>query len=283
VFWDSSLGLLEMVEAAERLLVVEQRIKNWRFCVSMLLCLSCASCGVQKPEHERREAMLQMQRFVGILHSYWPFVGSKVGFPESAYPRTEDGTITCSWRLTIKGVCFDCGPYLDQSWKAPINQAQDTVADRRMYSVRARDNPSPYTQIFALIGSGTAFTDYGVASGRDSKDAEPDAILLLDSKNHLIHWMEPGDIEVGPLASSSKFSTGFNDLEPNYPEGFLVAFVDVAVWFIRKDVPKEAIAPFYTVEGARMHDREKELAPYAIDKVPPLTKTDGRYYLPPAE
>jgi hypothetical protein len=93
--------------------------------------------------------------------------------------------------------------------------------------------------------------------------------------------MEPGDVDVRPLSTSNV--EGLDDLEPNYSEGFIIAFVDGAIWFIRKDVPHEAIAPFLTLEGARSHDRDKELSPYAIDKLPPLQKHDGKYVVESTE
>jgi hypothetical protein len=253
-------------------------LKITAFCVSVLL-INCSACSSpRESKNERREAMLQMQRDVAIVHIVPTWMRKKPGFPESQY-RTPDGTITCSWRMTVTAVGLS-GPYPGQPWKSPLNQVYDNAAGRSMYAVTSRSQPSQYTQVFALVGPGTAFTEFAEGKGRNSNDAEPDAILLLECKNHLIHWMEPGDIDVSVLKGSRD---GFDELEPNYPEGFLVAFVDGAVWWIKKDVPSEVISHFYTVEEAQAHDREKELAPYALDKIPPIKKTDGKYLMPASE
>jgi hypothetical protein len=258
-------------------------LKFTALCVGVLL-VHCSACSSpperRKSKSERREAMLQMQRNVGLVHSHTRLMRNKSGFPESQY-RTPEGTITCSWRLTVFSGLSTSGPYPNQLWNSPFNQAADNDEDRRIYAVTSRSQPSPFTQVFALVGPGTAFTEFGVGKGRDTKDAEPGAILLLDCKNHLIHWMEPGDVDVSVLKRSKEF--GFENLEPNYPEGFLVAFVDGAVWWIKKDVPSDVISQFYTLEGAQSHDREKELAPYVLDKIPPLKKHDGQYFIPSSD
>ena len=219
--------------------------------------------------------MNQMRRLIAVVHEYHWLVRNSSGFPE-AVNRTDNPITPCSWRLTILESSLS-GPYTHLPWKSPLNQAFDSEGNRRLFAVASRDHPQIFTQVFALVGAGTAFTEFETGKNRDTREAEPDAILLLDCENHLIHWMEPGDVEVDPLKSST---TGFGDLTPNYPEGFLVGFVDGSVWLIRKDVPHEVIAPFFTLEGAAAHDRDVDSAPYVIDRTSPLPKLDGRYVLP---
>ena len=81
--------------------------------------------------------------------------------------------------------------------------------------------------------------------------------------------MQPGDIQLDEL-SAGNWKSGIGTLEPNLSEGFIVAFVDGAVWCIRNDVPREAISKFFTLESAKRYDREEVLGPYAIDKLPPF-------------
>jgi hypothetical protein len=92
-----------------------------------------------------------------------------------------------------------------------------------------------------------------------------------------------GEVELRPLLFGKSDDRGFGKLTPNYSEGFLVAFVDGAVWWIKRDVPHKVLLPFLTVEGARSHDREKELGTYALDKLPPLKPNEGKYWLPPSD
>ena len=246
-------------------------MSHFKLILVALVCLSCASCT--RPADQQLAAMRQMQTIVAMLHGYAPQVRGKPGFVGNEIDPISH-VATCSWRLTVCAFS-PFGPQPSIAWNSPINQTFDTVHQRRLFSVASRSQPTMYTQVFALVGPGTAFTEFNIDKGQNSGDAEYDAILLLDAKNHLIHWMEPGDVEVGPILRSR--DDGFAELESNYFDGFLVAFVDGAVWCIRRDVPHAILSPFMTVDGAKQHDRDKELAPYAIKKLPPLNKYRGIY------
>jgi hypothetical protein len=163
-----------------------------------LLALTFLGCSNATRLNERKEAMRQMQRDVGMLHSHMRTTSREIGFPKSNN-EAKDGTETCSWRVTVLDCC-ETGPAPHESWKSPLNQgfASQSVGSE-CFRVTARTQRNDFTQVFGLIGPGTAFTEYEYTKGRESADAEPDAILLLDAQNQLIHWMEPGDIRVESL------------------------------------------------------------------------------------
>jgi hypothetical protein len=184
---------------------------------------------------------------------------------------SDDGTTTLSWRARILDVSLD-SPAWREPWNSPANQEWGKQ-DHEVYHIRPSPRLKGYTQIFALTGPGTAFTEYGEGKGRNFLECEPDAILLIDHQNTSIHWMQPGDIELDALLAE-KWERGIGSFRSNFPEGFLIGFADGAVWCIRKDVPREAISKFFTVESAKRYDREAVLGPYAIDKLPPIPKED---------
>jgi hypothetical protein len=245
--------------------------------VAFILCLFVPIASCRAAKDERREAMRQMQ---GIIYGLHYKLGLR-GFPDSGIA-TENKSATCSWRrILVSNPLYRSR--CSESWKSVYVQIEDgkfvdNENNRRKFIVKGRADPSMYTQIFALIGPGTAFTEFSGIENTDT--AEPDAILLLDCQNKLIHWMEPGDIDIDHLLSLARDESIGQHLTPNYPEGFLVGFIDGAVWWIRKDVPQEVILPFLTLEGAGKHDRDDELTKYAFDKLPPFEKHDGRYSLP---
>lgn len=241
------------------------------FCIVRIPCQAASA----EPQEERAEAMKRIQGIVASLNSQ-----PARRFVQGTY-RTNGEEPMCSWRLAL-GRNPLYGPKVDLPWKSPFNQIEEGKLldnDRHRAAFTVRGAPSKYTQIFALVGPGTAFTEYFASKGRNPSAAEPDAILLLDCQNRLIHWMEPGDIDVGRLLRPDQFTIG-EHLAPNFPPGFLIAFVDGAVWWIRGDVPQEVIVPFFTLKGAQTHNRDDELAKYALDKLPPLVKYEQGYYYP---
>jgi hypothetical protein len=225
--------------------------------------------------------MLHMRSLVGLLHSY----GDWHSFPPAIW-RNKEGTPTCSWRLVLGSIPATSEvPNLDEPWTSAENQRFDDPASslRKLFVVKSLKLPSKYPDLFALVGPGTAFSEFEQNRGKNLIDCPDDAILLIDHQNDSIQWMQPGDIEVGELLNS-QWKTGIGNLKPNYPEGFLIAFVDGSVWFVKKDVPRDVISKFFNVEDARKYDRDLELGPYVIEKVPPLSKDDkGQFTFEPAD
>lgn len=250
--------------------------------LGLILTLTILGCNTSPDLSPRREAMLRMRQLIGILHDN--FDGRS--FPPAVW-MNDKGDPTCSWRLLIidQTIAPDSSPNIDESWQSAENQQFDTEVKivRALFTVESSNPPSEFADIFAIVGPGTAFTEFGRHKGKDTHDCPGDAILLVDHTNDSIHWMQPGDIEIDELMKPD-WTNGIGRLAPNYPEGFLVGFVDGSVWCISKDVPRDVICKFLTVESASNHDRTKELGPYTIEKVPPLSKgKDGRYGFEPID
>jgi len=73
--------------------------------------------------------------------------------------------------------------------------------------------------------------------------------------------MAPGDLDVRNVPAS--ITEGLDG------RGVYVAFADLSVWYLRKDVPLEDLKKFFSIEGARKYDRDKLLRPYLIHKIEP--------------
>lgn len=106
-----------------------------------------------------------------------------------------------------------------------------------------------WTNIMALAGEDTA-----MSTGPNPSGCE-DLIVLVEVANSGVHWAEPGDINIDHLPEH--FTSGTTG------DGIMVMFLDGAVWFIYQNVPVGVLQKFFTVNGARQHDRMKELRPYA--------------------
>lgn len=240
------------------------------FAVLLILLVGEVSCTSE--EETVRRDLLKMSRMVGALQLTMPDIAGESGFPPSAF-RNERGEPTTSWRLGFARHNSESPPDMRTLWSEPKNQRFDTDARRRTYAIGIGPGnaATQYTQVFALVGPGTAFTEFQADKNPNMGDLPPDAILLLEHRNNTIHWMEPGDIEVENLQKGN-WKTGIGGLQPNYADGYLVAFADGAVWYIRKDVPREAISKFFTVKEARQNDRGDLLGPYVLDRISPLQK-----------
>jgi hypothetical protein len=83
-------------------------------------------------------------------------------------------------------------------------------------------------------------------------------ILLVEIAHSGIHWMAPGDLSLDNIPESLVYGLD--------GDGFHVLFADGQIWFLSSDVPLEKVQKFFTIDGAKKHDREQTLGPYALSR-----------------
>ena len=117
--------------------------------------------------------------------------------------------------------------------------------------------------MFAITGPGTAWGDDSTELPRSLKEIDGDTILAVEVANSGCHWMRPGDFDVRTMPHTICDPKG-KGISSRHKGGFNVLFADAVVMFLRTDIPFETLAQFFTVDGAKKHDREKELKPYEL-------------------
>jgi len=164
----------------------------------------------------------------------------------------DNGQPLSSWRFRImpfvEAVMIDVD--YEVAWDAPINREITETAGHVFCRSFHHENPDSHqAAVMAVTGPGTAFDP-----GREHnlKDLPQDLILVVEVADSGIHWMEPGDLRVEDVDDSL--------LAGPDGDGFCVLFVDGVVRFISRDTPFEDLRPFFTIDGARRHDRSEVLA-----------------------
>ena len=232
------------------------------FLISLVFCVGCArTC-----DEQQLDCMKRMQFIVDMLYIYASDMG---GFP--CDDRTNMyGDKLCSWRLSVPAQVLGIldAPAMNTMWPSEEYLEENlSVEIGTAYQSRDLATIGNHTDILAVTGPGTTFFEFGEGRDRDLQEIEPDAILLVECKSD-IHWIEPRDIDVRSVLNSTK-NTGLGFLEGNYPNGFLIAFADGAVWFVKNTVPSTDLNKFLTIESARKYDREDYLGGYVIKKLDP--------------
>jgi hypothetical protein len=159
-----------------------------------------------------------------------------------------------SWRYTLLPYLGKHGRpvYFDQPWKSDDNQKW-AKWKAWYYCYDADDSFTVLnTGVVAVVGSGTAFEKGKTLRLRD---LDGDTILIVESRNSGLHWMEPGDLDIrdlpvriGPANKRSIWG--------NTSLGVMVGFADQEVWFLRNDTPMDVLKVFFTVQGAKQNDRD---------------------------
>ena len=122
--------------------------------------------------------------------------------------------------------------------------------------------PGKLTTIVAVVGPGTVWSGGCERSFTDVATLAPDAVMLVELADSDIHWMEPRDLSFAEFAAHCLES----ESDRKRLLGATVLFVDGEVWVLEDDCPEEAIGKFFTIDGAKEHDRHVVLGPYLLCK-----------------
>jgi len=168
-----------------------------------------------------------------------------------AVRRDESGRPLCSWRFHILPFyeAIMLGIDYGSPWDDPVNRP--LTARQFLAFCHSKDDgslESLQTNVVAIVGPGTAFEE-----GR-LEDVDSDTILVIKVAGFDAHWAEPGDLRIDQVPQS--ITAGPDG------DGLCVLFADGSVWFLGAAVPFEDLKRFFTIEGAKQHDREQLLGPY---------------------
>jgi hypothetical protein len=75
--------------------------------------------------------------------------------------------------------------------------------------------------------------------------------------------MQPGDFDIRTMPRSINAPDG-RGISSRYRYGFHVIFADGEVWGLSHDTPFEELEKFFTIDGAKQHDRDIVLRPYVV-------------------
>ena len=183
-----------------------------------------------------------------------------------------NGKALYSWRVEIGTVCYPdhSGWDLSQPWDSGVNRGLSCLnglfsADQtppREDSVRCQ-RTFPDAVALAIVGPGTAF---GEGKTRTPlKGLPPSAVLLVEARASGVPWPAPGDLDVRTMPHTINAPDG-KGISGRAAGGFVVLFADGQAWFLSEKVPFDALSNFFTTDGAKRHDREKLLGPFALDR-----------------
>jgi hypothetical protein len=158
--------------------------------------------------------------------------------------KTEGGS-QLSWRVHLLPFMEEEALYeqfhLDEPWDSEHNKT--LIAKMPLvYVVPSTDFPPGETSYLAVTGPGTAFGDGSAGMKlRDMVDGTSRTILVVEA-DQSVPWTKPDDYQFDPQNPIQ----GLGNIRPG---GFLAAFADAHVDFLRPDDPTEQIGEKMTATG----------------------------------
>ncbi len=223
----------------------------------LLLAIALLLPAGRSPRAGRRAMCINNLKNITLaLQNYESRYGS---FPP-AYIADKNGKPMHSWRVLILPQLDRTDLYklyrFDEPWDGPNNRQLHNQVIR--YFCCPQDHSetlSTDTSYVAVIGDHTVWpgaksTSYQSIQAADGTER---TILLVETHNSGIHWMDPRDTTVdgclagtdGPLAGAPSGTEG------NHPGGGVVSFVDGHVTFLSNSITPEELKELLTIDDGK--------------------------------
>lgn len=148
----------------------------------------------------------------------------------------------------------------DEPWDGPNNSL---LAERipeifrcpsfvksRAHHPRAGEVSNVMSNYVAVMEPGTVISDETPVSYLDIADGTSNAIVLIESRNHSVHWMNPVDISTDDLIRDLS-ATG-DENRANHISGIHVLLADGTVRFISRSIDKVTLRRLLTHSDGEM-------------------------------
>jgi hypothetical protein len=220
--------------------------------VGVVLFLGCLLLPAQRGT---REAARRMQcsnhlKQIGLaLENYHDVFGC---FPP-AYIADASGKPMHSWRVLILPFMEQKALYnkyrFDEPWDGPNNRTlhKEVVIP---YSCPSHGRVTdPETTYLAVVGRGTiwpganAYMRYS-----DIADGSSDTLIVVESIDSGIHWMEPRDLDFATMPLTINGPTG-PGMSSDHPNVVIALFADGRTQALVKDTPPSIIRALLTIGG----------------------------------
>lgn len=232
--------------------IVRRRFNEAVFAVFIGFSLACLLLpAVQSPPAGGRRASCA-NNLRNISLALWQYHDIHGTFPP-AYIADKNGRPMHSWRVLLL-------PYLDQRsvyqqyrfdepWDGPNNSAMALAVGRLRYYECPSSNCNGETNYVAIVGSQTIWPGSKTTKMVDIKDGAANTIMLVETHNSGIHWMEPRDLDISDIARGINPPLG-TGISSGHIHGVAnVAFADAMVKAIDSKASPKALRAALTIAG----------------------------------
>lgn len=192
----------------------------------------------------RMRSMNNMKQLMLALHSYHDVYGQ---FPTDI--KDKNGKVLLSWRVRILPYLENQNLYnafkLNEPWDSEHNKPLSKNLVKAFVSPRQKGDLTKTTYL-APLGEGFMWDQPKGTRLADVTDGTSNTIVLLEvDDDQAVEWTKPGDFKIDPK-DPKKHLLG------HYPDGFLTAFGDGSVRFLKKNTTNENLIYMLTRAGGEV-------------------------------
>ncbi len=171
--------------------------------VPVLIALILPALQIGREAARKTQCANNLKEIGLAMHTYHEVYGS---FPP-AYIADENGQPMHSWRVLILPYMDEEALYeqydFDERWDGPNNSRLAGLMPDAYRCPSGYKDP-PYTDYVVITGPGTVFDDADGTQLGEITDDPSNTILVVESSESDVHWMEPVDLNVDEMSFSLK-------------------------------------------------------------------------------
>lgn len=215
-------------------------------CGGVLAALLLPAVQAAREAARRAQCTNNLKQIALAMQSYHDVYGA---YPP-AYLADANGKPMHSWRVLILPFVGRQDLYaryrFDEPWDGPNNSqlAAPTPAVYRCASDPATANTTDYV---AITGPGTMFDADKSINQRSITDGMSNTLLVVESTQAGINWMEPRDLNAGQMTFTINGPGG--EISSKHPGGAVAAMADGSVKFISGSVAPQTLRALSTPAG----------------------------------
>jgi hypothetical protein len=189
-----------------------------------------------------KQLALALQNYHDYYHCFPP-----------AYIADQNGKPIHSWRVLILPFLEKKELYsryrFDEPWDGPNNRKlHREIVGVYCCPSRPRRQSGIETSYVAVVGPETMWPGSKSTSANDISDGTTNTIMVVETTNSGIHWMEPRDLDFATMPTLINSNWG-PSISSTHPRVALVAFADGRSQALPNDTPQDVIKAMLTAAG----------------------------------
>ena len=218
------------------------------FCGGILVALLLPAVQAAREAARRAQCMNNMKQLGLAMHNFHDTHKRFPGYDDPKHPEYKP----TSWRVQLlpyieSGFVYDQYDRT-QEWDSPKNIVlEDTISP--CYRCPSNESVgSTDTDYLTLVGPNGVFMEKGSTSIKDIRDGTSNTIILVESNNSGVHWMEPRDLAVKDARIVSVNSMG-QGIKSHHLGVVNVTFCDGSVRSLSEGIDPEVLQGLITRNG----------------------------------